>query len=481
MKRKLIAAIMAAAMCLTFAAAFVGCDMQDEKPRAYVSLDINPSVSLILAEDGSVESAVAENEDAQVLLIDLTLEGKSLEDAVGIVAQAAVDCGFLSADNSVVDVTVATEDDSVEYRSTILGEIDRAFSAAVEGDAFTVELNSEGSYTLNRMLEYYKSKYPDNAQVQAMTPAKLDLVLSVTEKDGSLSFEAAADLDISSLITMAETTYAEIEPYMTAAYEAAVAEAQLIYENAKAVARSSVWGVKYSEFMLKDFDIPGLLTENHGIAYAAYDSLAIILDYALDKAVQLQGYADAALAQVDVAALAEMLGAEQSEVEAAIVGEDGKITLGSIDAFVDRTIKNMSDEAQAQWDDSELKTYLNELQDEAEAQVAKLPEEYANLINAAVEALEFTGVQIGELVDALGSLTMEDMRAAVDKLIEKRDAEMAQIQADLTADEIAEIEAAVADLDDALAAAEAQLNSVTEQAKAQAVEALRELKAQLLA
>lgn len=301
MKKKLVATALIAVLCIALSAAvFTGCEQDNGK--TYVSLDINPSVSLILDGKGAVLDVVAENEDAQVLLVDLTLEGKTLEEAVKLVAEASVECGFLSAENSVVDVSVVAENGKAEYESTILGEIERSFSAAATDGGFEIKLNGEGSYTLNRMLEYYKEKYPDNAAVQNMTPAKLDLVLSVTEKDGSISFEAVAQADISSLITMAETAYAEIEPYMTSAYNAAVTEAKLVYENAKAVAESAVWAAKYAQFMIKDLD---LFAVNYGAVYAAYDVAAITLDYVLDKAEQAADATDAALAQVDTAKLAE--------------------------------------------------------------------------------------------------------------------------------------------------------------------------------
>lgn len=498
MKKKTVAAAIIVVLCLTMCAAvFAGCD-NDNDTRAYVSLDINPSVSLVLAADGTVESAVAENDDARVLLVDVSLEGKTLEEAAQIVAKASVDCGFLSEDNSVVDVTVVAENGSVEYEGTLLGELQQAFSAAVGDNSFEVSFNSEGSYTLNRMLEYYKQKYPDNEDVQAMTPAKLDIVLSLTEKDGTLSFESAASLDISSLITMAETTYSKIEPYMNAAYEAAVAEATLVYENAKAVARSTVWAVKYTEFMADDIqldfdDILGgdwgsifdgaqtLLTENYGMQYAVYDSLAITLDYLLDKCVQLQGYADAALAQVDTARLAEMLGVEEEELKAAITDESGNITLEAIDAYVDRVVKNAADEAQAAYNDSELKAYINGLQAEAEEAVAKLPQAYADAIYAAAEALEFTGVQIADFFNDLADLTIEDMRGAVTELETRRDEAMTNIKANLTADELAEIDAALEEMNTTLASAEQKFAAVVEDEKQAAQTALQQLKDELVA
>ena len=494
MKKKMIALSLVAVLCLTACAAvFVGCN-DKEQPRAYVSLDINPSVSLVLAADGTVESAVAENDDARVLLVDVSLEGKTLQEAARIVAEASVECGFLSEDNSVVDVTVVAEDGSVEYEGSLLGELQQAFTAAVGEDSFDVTFNSEGSYTLNRMLEYYKEKYPNNADVQA---AKLDIVLSVTQKDGSISFESAAALDISSLITMAETTYAQIEPYMNAVYEAAVAEAELVYENAKAVAASAVWAAKYTEFMLDDVtvdwsgdlgDIIGgivggaemLITDNYGLQYAVYDSLAITLDYLLDKCVQLQGYANAALEKVDTARLAELLGVEEAELKAAIADESGNITLEAIDAYVDRLVKNAAADVKEQYESSDLKAYLNGLQASAEEQVEKLPEAYADAIYAAADALEYTGVKIGEFFTDLSELTIEDMRGAVTKLEAKRDAAMAEIEANLTDEQMAEIDATLADMNESIASAEAKLAEVKAEAKADAESALKQLKEELV-
>lgn len=498
MKKKTIAAALVAVLCLSACAAvFAGCQTEED-PRAYVSLDINPSVSLVLAADGTVESAVAENDDARVLLVDVALEGKTLEDAAGIVAKASIDCGFLSEDNSVVDVTVVAENGSVEYEGALLGELQQAFTAAVGEDSFDVTFNSEGSYTLNRMLEYYKEKYPENADVQAMTPAKLDIVLSLTQKDGSLSFEAAASLDISSLITMAETTYAEIKPYMNAAYEAAVGEAELLYEKMKAVAASGVWAIKYSEFMLNDIDIDiddiiggdlsgifgdaeALLTENYGLQYGMYNTLAITLDYLLDKGVQLQGYADAALANVDTARLSELLGVDETALKEAIVDESGNITLEAIDSYVDRLIKNAAADAKEEYESSELKEYLNGLQARAEEQVQKLPQEYVDAIYAAAEAFEYTGVRIGEFFDDLTSLTIDDMRGAVEELETMRDKAMENIEANLTDAQLEEIKAAVAATEESMDEGKAQLQEVIAQAKADAESALEQLKEELIA
>ena len=120
------------------------------------------------------------------------------------------------------------------------------------------------------------------------------------------------------------------------------------------------------------------------------------------------------------------------------------------------------------------------MQASAEEQVEKLPEAYADAIYAAADALEYTGVKIGEFFTDLSELTIEDMRGAVTKLEAKRDAAMAEIEANLTDEQMAEIEAALADMNESIASAEAKLAEVKAEAKADVESALKQLKEELV-
>ena len=73
---------------------FVGClntDKKAEESKTYVGIDINPSVNLVIGEDGKVESVEAANEDAQVMLYGEVIVGKTAEEAFELIAQLAVD------------------------------------------------------------------------------------------------------------------------------------------------------------------------------------------------------------------------------------------------------------------------------------------------------------------------------------------------------------------------------------------------------
>ena len=95
--------------------ALASCNTQNaEKEKSFVSLDINPSVELVV-EDGRVTNVYATNDDAKVLIYDEELVGKKFEDVVNELIDLSVECGYLSAENTVVDFTVSSDDESEKY------------------------------------------------------------------------------------------------------------------------------------------------------------------------------------------------------------------------------------------------------------------------------------------------------------------------------------------------------------------------------
>jgi len=95
--------------------ALVGCNESQTKDltNSYVVLDINPSVELVLDKDEVVEYANALNEDADLLLVNIDLEGLSAEAAIDLIIEEATKLGFIDpeAEETIVDVTTVTEDE----------------------------------------------------------------------------------------------------------------------------------------------------------------------------------------------------------------------------------------------------------------------------------------------------------------------------------------------------------------------------------
>lgn len=96
-----------------FAFSAVGCGEGDEgKAATFVSLDVNPSVELTVDGKNKVVSVYGENEDGKVLLYDngnivSGIVGEDVEKAVAKITDLAVEYGFLSEDNKVVNTSVS--------------------------------------------------------------------------------------------------------------------------------------------------------------------------------------------------------------------------------------------------------------------------------------------------------------------------------------------------------------------------------------
>ena len=89
-----------AAVLVAFVFLFVLTPAADEV--SYVTIDINPSVSMQLNASNTVLSVSAENDDAKMLLENMKLAGLQFEEALGAVVQAADAQGYLKDDGHVL-------------------------------------------------------------------------------------------------------------------------------------------------------------------------------------------------------------------------------------------------------------------------------------------------------------------------------------------------------------------------------------------
>lgn len=452
---------------------FVGClnTGKAEESKTYVGIDINPSVNLVIGEDGKVESVEAANEDAQVMLYGEVIVGKTAEEAFELIAQLAVDCGYLTEENSGVNVTVVAGNGSTEAEAKVADIVETSFKTEAGKADISVNINTDSGFSLNRKLEYAKGKYPNVSAVQNMTAGKFKLVTELVANDEGVTFEYAASLDNEDLIEKLNECYNKIEPYATEAYNLAVAQANEAFEIAKTTAGGVAWTAYYATKVLSH-------PVNYGAIYAAYDIAAVSVDYTLDVIELTLDYADKALSNVDTQKIADILGVEKSEVDAAVADENGKITLESLEAYIDRTLKNMSAEAynQIKAEIPELEDYINGFQTEIEKYIDSMPEEYATQIREILDDVKNLGNDVFEFVDSLGDLTIDDVRSLVTYLEQKRDETMQKIEADLTAEELEEAKTYVQSAKDMLTSAQTIYNTAIESARKDAEEFLAQAK-----
>ena len=247
---KILAASLSGAMVVSLAAACGNGGKDEGKAVSYVGIDVNPSVSLVLDKNDKVLSVLADNEDAQVLLYGENLVGMSADEAAKKIAELSVELGYLNENNRGVNITVEGKADAEKLSSAVEG----SFEAAAEG--LDLRFTSEGTFSLNRELNAVKAEYSSDAAIQGLTVGKFKLIAEAQSVEGTLTFTAAADMDVSELLNLISQKAETIEPYATAAYTAAKNIAYRAYYNTKSAVLDSLWAAPYTKDALASL-VPG--------------------------------------------------------------------------------------------------------------------------------------------------------------------------------------------------------------------------------
>lgn len=184
-------------LILTFVV-LVGCN-QTAKTESYVILDINPSVELVLNQNDQVQYVNALNDDAKVLLSNIELENKDMEEAVEIIIDESTNLGYIDpeAEETVVEVTTVTEEeDDEKLNERIRGHVDKTFmDRGMRGigkkKAMTAEIIAEAKELgvapgLLRLIKTAQEINPDLTVEEALEMKVKDLISIVKEKGSEL-------------------------------------------------------------------------------------------------------------------------------------------------------------------------------------------------------------------------------------------------------------------------------------------------------
>jgi len=110
----------------------IGCQATAQAEDSYVTLDINPSIELIVSPQDKVIYANPLNEDAEVLLVELDLIGMDLDEAIDLIIATSIELGYISVDEDTetyVSVTTINPDDAVQERvkNMVKEHVNKAF------------------------------------------------------------------------------------------------------------------------------------------------------------------------------------------------------------------------------------------------------------------------------------------------------------------------------------------------------------------
>ena len=160
----------------------VGCTTSAQAEDSYVTLDINPSVELIVSPRDKVIYANPLNEDAEILLVDLDLIGMDLEDAIDLIIETSIELGYISADEDIetyVSVSAINADAQVQER--VQNKVKEHVNNAFQNKGLMGKAQDKG----------YQPEFIEEAESYGVTPGFLFLAKEAVELSDGLLLEDA--------------------------------------------------------------------------------------------------------------------------------------------------------------------------------------------------------------------------------------------------------------------------------------------------
>lgn len=493
--KKNICAIATSALLAGTACAFAACGGNESDKQAFVSLDINPAIELIVDKDNNVVSVRGENEDGQVLLYEETgIKGEKIDAAIEKITDLAVKYGYLDEYNKVVDTIVTSGSDS--FAKQIRDKVNASVTSTAAGLGLTVTTDGEGAYSLLRQLEEFKKQYPNNKAIQNLSVQKFKLALSVSET-GKITLEAAVALDDAELIDMLKEASAKIEEYATTAYTEAKTKAFAAYDKATEVAGYAVYTTYYLEKMLTH---PA--SAYYGGVYQAYASAAKGFNAICDVAELAASVKNYPLDEAQINAVVTALGMDSAD---ALKNSKGEITVESVEAYADKLFKNSPASEKLEQTkaalskalsqtETALKEKVNELTAEYKPQIesaassamevfnsieslmAAMPESVKTILNESTADLKEILSEVEAMLDG-DKIELDELRSFANRLDEKAQEYLNKIKADLSAEEWEELESRKASVIAKMTEQKKVMEKALEEAENSAKAYLSELKA----
>lgn len=465
--KKTIVAVLIAVLLVGVVFSFAGCKDKTQVATSYVSMDINPSVELVLDQNNNVISYKCENEDALLMLYGENIIGLNVEKASQKIIDLAIEFGYLTEDNCGVQVNVASDNSKVE--TNILDKIGVVVEKAEGKLSFEVNYNREGSFVLNYELAKLKEQNPDNEYYQNLTAGKLEVINSALACDWRLTMDEAVKMSVEELLAVVDKAYKQLEDYSTEAFETAKVVANSIYEEAVISAEDWVYVEKYGKFKADSFVggiEAGLAITEYGVTKGASRGIN-----ALVKTLAVaESYANEIMASAEAQAIANDLGIDTEELK----DSEGNITVDSIGAYIDRLAKNASEETAEEINASlmlaveKLEEYKQEIADKP------LASEYLTKIQTLLSSVKVEGI------DFSNRMTLDDLKQLAVKLDEYANEKKELMDGSLTTEQLKEIEEAQKEAVAKLTDAHNKCISAIEEAQQEAQTYLQNLRQQRL-
>ncbi len=193
-----------------------------------MTIDINPSITFTLDEDGVITSYVLSNEDAEIVAADLSFIGLTYDEALDLFLDAAIETGYVDVTRSdnVVVVTI-TQEAEADYE---------AFQAEVEAKIADHLSQSGIQAAVENGQEYYE-EIRELAESNDISVGRVILIQAALRNDESLTFEEALATDPE---VLKETLKADFDARIETYKAEREAEAAAVKEEIKALVEARI-------------------------------------------------------------------------------------------------------------------------------------------------------------------------------------------------------------------------------------------------
>ena len=193
---KLLSILLVLAFACT---AFASCTALAEKgaPKGaltYIGLRINPEIEMVTDESGVVVSANAVNEDGEVVLSEVELEGMTAEDATVEFTETAVDLGFMDPENGKDTVYVDVNSENAEVAEKVEKTLSDKLMKFFEKKGITGKVSKE-------VLDSYIAA----AEEWNVTPGHAKIIARVLEANPELTYDELLNLTVKDLLELLKT------------------------------------------------------------------------------------------------------------------------------------------------------------------------------------------------------------------------------------------------------------------------------------
>ena len=406
--------------------------------ESFVSIDINPEIELTVDKNDVVISAHGANEDGQILLYGETeIVGEDVEEAIDNITDIAVDLGYISEDNKVVQTNVTSKKHG--KAEELEGKINAKFEAKGLALGLRIKANTEGAFSLMREYENFLEEHPDLAETLSVKKFKLALAVS---QSGEITIESAVEMTEEELIDLIKGAHDELKDCATEGFKEAKKEAKRVRDEAIELAIANV----YDDFYTKNLAKHPLTGLYYGKLYKAYKTGEIVLDSINDLVEMAFDAEETALDESVVNAVTAKLG-----VSADVLKDDeGNITIESIEDYLDIFLKNADENEDLDTLEDELEDILDNAEDEIEnnanldnyvAKIEGLKAQFEGLLNFVPEEI---ATQIEEVVAGVTAIledgiTLEELEDLEDLFEDAAEDTLELIEADLSEDELSVI------------------------------------------